>query len=115
MATTIIAQPPVLMPAYNPIKYIIDNTNKNEPGFYWFIIFNVKESHHLPLFISLIGNSGSANFDNNFTYTGSYLNTIPRKDLLAESYKRIYHNLPLLLKTKGTAYGLQTLISTSDD
>jgi hypothetical protein len=60
----------------------------------------------------LIGQSGSANFDNNFTYTGSYLNTIPRKDLLAESYKRIYHNLPLLLKTKGTAYGLQTLVST---
>jgi hypothetical protein len=60
----------------------------------------------------LIGQSGSAIFDNNFTYTGSYLNTIPRKDLLAESYKRIYHNLPLLLKTKGTAYGLQTLIST---
>jgi hypothetical protein len=60
----------------------------------------------------LIGNSGSANWDNNFTYTGSYLNTIPRKDLLAESYKRIYHNLPLLVKTKGTTYGLQTLVST---
>ena len=61
----------------------------------------------------LIGqNSGSTNFDNNFTFTGSYLNNIPRKDLLAETYKRIYHNLPLLLKTKGTSYGLQTLIST---
>jgi hypothetical protein len=60
----------------------------------------------------LIGNSGSAIFDNNFTSTGSYLNAIPRKDLLAETYKRIYHNLPLLLKTKGTSYGLQTLIST---
>ena len=61
----------------------------------------------------LIGNNtGSSTFDNNFTPTGSYLNNIPRKDLLAESYKRIYHNLPLLLKTKGTAYGLQTLIST---
>jgi hypothetical protein len=61
----------------------------------------------------LVGkNSGSANFDNNFTPTGSYLNNIPRKDLLAETYKRIYHNLPLLLKTKGTTYGLQTLIST---
>ena len=60
----------------------------------------------------LIGNSGSATFDNNFTITGSYLNAIPRKNLLAESYKRIYHNLPLLLKTKGTTYGLQTLIST---
>ncbi len=30
--------------------------------------------------------------DNNFTSTGSYLNSIPQKDLLAESYKRIYHN-----------------------
>ena len=64
----------------------------------------------------LIGNSGSAYYTGSdtqaFTYTGSYLNTIPKKDLLAESYKRIYHNLPLLLKTKGTAYGLETLIST---
>ena len=64
----------------------------------------------------LIGNSGSAEFSNSdtqaFTSTGSYLNTIPKKDLLAESYKRIYHNLPLLLKTKGTNYGLQTLITT---
>ena len=61
----------------------------------------------------LVGqDSGSVIFDNNFTPTGSYLNNIPRKDLLAESYKRIYHNLPLLLKTKGTTYGLQTLIST---
>jgi hypothetical protein len=64
----------------------------------------------------LIGNSGSAYYTGSdtqaFTYTGSYLNTIPKKDLLAESYKRIYHNLPLLLKTKGTTYGLQTLVST---
>ena len=60
----------------------------------------------------LVGASGSSNWDNNFTSTGSYLNAIPRKDLLAESYKRIYHNLPLLLKTKGTSYGLQTLVST---
>jgi hypothetical protein len=60
----------------------------------------------------LVGNNGSSSFDNNFTPTGSYLNSIPRKDLLAETYKRIYHNLPLLLKTKGTTYGLKTLIST---
>ena len=40
MATTIIAQPQQLMPAYNPIKFIIDNTNKNEPGFrYIFTIY----------------------------------------------------------------------------
>jgi hypothetical protein len=46
MATTIIAQPPVMMPAYNPIKYIIDNTNKNEPGFrYIFTIYPAAGSH----------------------------------------------------------------------
>jgi hypothetical protein len=45
-ATTIIAQPPVMMPAYNPIKYIIDNTNKNEPGFrYIFTIYPAAGSH----------------------------------------------------------------------
>ena len=39
-STTIIAQPAVMMPAYNPIKYIIDNTNKNEPGFrYLFTVY----------------------------------------------------------------------------
>ena len=39
-STTIIAQPQQLMPAYNPIKYIIDNTDKNEPGFrYIFTVY----------------------------------------------------------------------------
>ena len=46
MSTTIIAQPQQLMPAYNPIKYIIDNTNKNEPGFrYIFTIYSASASH----------------------------------------------------------------------
>jgi hypothetical protein len=46
MATTIIAQPQQLMPAYNPIKYIIDNTDKNEPGFrYIFSIYPATGSH----------------------------------------------------------------------
>jgi len=45
-STTIIAQPGQLMPAYNPIKYIIDNTNKNEPGFrYIFTIYPAAGSH----------------------------------------------------------------------
>ena len=39
-STTIIAQPAQLMPAYNPIKYIIDNTNKNEPGFRYIFTIN---------------------------------------------------------------------------
>jgi hypothetical protein len=45
-STTIIAQPAQLMPAYNPIKYIINNTNKNEPGFrYIFTIYPAAGSH----------------------------------------------------------------------
>lgn len=35
----------------------------------------------------------------------------PDKDLLAETYKRIYHNLPYLIKTKGTERGLRALIN----
>jgi hypothetical protein len=58
----------------------------------------------------LIGaNTGSSVFNNNFTITGSYLNNIPRKDLVSELYKRLYHNLPLLVKTKGTVTGLKYL------
>jgi len=100
----------------------INLTNNNlEKGVSKDLVYYVLESLGIKLYNQygdsnnidfLVGNSGSANFDNNFTITGSYLNAIPRKDLLAESYKRIYHNLPLLLKTKGTTYGLQTLIST---
>jgi hypothetical protein len=45
-STTIIAQPSVMMPAYNPIKYIIDNADKNEPGFrYIFTIYPATGSH----------------------------------------------------------------------
>ena len=57
-------------------------------------------------------NSGSTAFDSNFTVTGSYLNNVPRQDLVAELYKRIYHNLPYLLKTKGTVAGLEALVTT---
>jgi len=60
----------------------------------------------------LIGaNTGSSIFNNDFSITGSYLNNIPRKDLVSELYKRIYHNLPLLLKTKGTVAGLDNLMT----
>jgi len=57
-------------------------------------------------------NSGSTLFTDNFSITSSYLNNIPKKDLLAETYKRIYHNIPLLSKTRGTSIGLQNLINT---
>jgi hypothetical protein len=57
-------------------------------------------------------NSGSNLFLNDFSATSSFLNNIPKKDLLSELYKRIYHNIPLLSKTRGTKAGLQNLITT---
>jgi hypothetical protein len=57
-------------------------------------------------------NSGSTLFSNDFSSTSSFLNNIPKKDLLSELYKRIYHNIPLLSKTRGTKAGLQNLITT---
>ena len=35
----------------------------------------------------------------------------PDRDIVDETYKRIYHNLPYLLKTKGTERGLRALIN----
>jgi hypothetical protein len=56
-------------------------------------------------------NTGSVEFVDDFSITSNYLNNIPKKDLLSELYKRIYHNIPLLSKTKGTKSGLQNLIT----
>jgi len=44
--------------------------------------------------------------------SNSHLQPIPKDSYLKEIYKRIYHNLPLLLKSKGTERGLRTLINT---
>jgi len=45
------------------------------------------------------------------TYISSSLSTIGAKELQQEIYKRIYHNLPYLLKTRGTQRGIKALIS----
>jgi hypothetical protein len=37
---------------------------------------------------------------------------VPSKDLVAELYKRIYHNIPLLFKGKGSRRGMQEFITT---
>ena len=96
--------------------------NNLEQGVSKDLVYHVLKSYGVKLYNAqggedlnqfLIGSdSGSANFDNNFTPSGSYLNNIPRKDLLAEIYKRIYHNLPYLVKNKGTVAGIEGLITT---
>ena len=46
------------------------------------------------------------------TYISGSDEIIPLNDVNKRIYKKIYHNLPFLLKSKGTLKGLRTLIST---
>ena len=45
------------------------------------------------------------------TFNSSGRPTVSNKDYEAEVYKRLYHNIPLLLKSKGTKRGLRALIN----
>jgi hypothetical protein len=77
-------------------------------------LYNSKSSENL--FQYLIGSSVSGSY----SPTGSAFDTlvtasaytIPGQDIQKETLKRIYHNLPLLLKSKGTARGVRALISS---
>ena len=69
------------------------------------------------LYISLLGidannntlpSTGSLVID---TYVTASQYTIPSSDITKETYKRLYHNIPYLLKTKGTRRGLRALIN----
>jgi hypothetical protein len=74
-------------------------------------IYNSKGNNQFDDYITGL-NSGSTTFNNNFSITSSFLNNISKKDLSSELYKRIYHNIILLNKNKGTSEGLQNLITT---
>lgn len=57
------------------------------------------------------GFSGSVDFNGDYSPSSSFLNNVPRKDLVLDTYKRLYHNLPYLFKGKGAHGGLQGLIT----
>jgi hypothetical protein len=57
---------------------------------------------------SLLPPTGSELITN---YITSSIATISSNDIQKEIYKRLYHNLPYLLKTKGTKRGIQALIN----
>ena len=57
---------------------------------------------------SLLPSTGSFLITN---YVTASAQTTPDSDIVAETYKRIYHNLPYLLKTKGTYNGLRALMN----
>jgi hypothetical protein len=58
---------------------------------------------------SLLPPTGSEKID---TYITASSDIIKLDDVNKETYKRIFHNLPFLLKTKGTVTGLRALINT---
>lgn len=57
---------------------------------------------------SLLPSTGSLLITN---YVTASYQTTPDSDIVAEGYKRLYHNLPLLLKAKGTYNGLRALMN----
>jgi hypothetical protein len=60
--------------------------------------------------------TGSLPAPTGFEYINSSISAsdtvVPLEDIEKGTYKRLYHNLPLLLKKKGTTVGLQNLITT---
>ena len=111
----------ILLKSVTDINLANNNPNKGVSND---LVYQVLKSLGIELFNSnegdsieqyLIGsNTGSFTYSGsltNFSATSSYLNNIPRKDLTYELYKRIYHNLPLLVKTKGTTAGLQNIVT----
>ena len=80
------------------------NTNLSDSTFY--SLFGINEyGNTLPP----TGSEGSAIYP--ISYVSSSLETLPYDQIQKEVYKRIYHNLPYLLKTRGTERGIKALIA----
>ena len=64
-----------------------------------------------------LGDDGQGSFqyestDGSTMISASNAGSIPKGDITKEIWKRLYHNAPYLLKTKGTERGLKALIAT---
>ena len=76
--------------------------------------FDQFENANLIEYILGEGSTGSAFYDtptNHTLVTASNAGSIPKEDITKNIWKRIYHNAPYLLKTKGTERGLRALMS----
>lgn len=103
------------------ITEVWDNNNNLNEGISKDLIYNWLESFGIKLYNSHgdqnilnynVGNySGSVIFSEDYSPSSSFLNNIPRKNLTLDTYKRLYHNLPYLFKSKGANGGLQALIN----
>lgn len=78
-------------------------TNTNVSDNLYYTLFGINPDG------SLLPPTGSEVITN---YITSSLTTLPAQTIQDELYKRLYHNLPYLLKTKGTERGVKALIST---
>lgn len=78
-------------------------TNSNISDNLYYTLFGINPDG------SLLPPTGSERITN---YITSSLMTLSAKNIQGEFYKRLYHNLPYLLKTKGTERGVKALIST---
>ena len=95
----------------NSVTDLYKNRNNLEEGVSKDVVFHALQSLGVHLYndkadvdldLALLGaNSGSI----------GDLDNIPKKDLVAEVYKRIYHNIPLLFKSKGSNKGLDHLVN----
>jgi hypothetical protein len=78
-------------------------TNTNVSDNLYYTLFGINQDG------SLLPPTGSEVITN---YVTSSLTTLAAATIQDELYKRLYHNLPYLLKTKGTERGVKALIST---
>ncbi len=78
-------------------------TNTNVSDNLYYTLFGINQDG------SLLPPTGSEIITN---YVTSSLTTLPAQTIQDEIYKRLYHNLPYLLKTKGTERGVKALIAT---
>lgn len=78
-------------------------TNTNVSDNLYYTLFGINPDG------SLLPPTGSEWITN---YVTSSLATLPSEQIQDEVYKRLYHNLPYLLKTKGTARGVKSLITS---
>ena len=76
--------------------------------------FDQFENSNLIEYILGQGTTGSAFYDvpaQQTLVTASNEGSLPKQDLSKEVWKRLYHNAPYLLKTKGTERGIKALMS----
>ena len=90
----------------NLIEYILGEGNQGESTYNGNHYYNYNSGHP-----SSSGAFGLAVSSSEALVTASKSSSIPKGDITKEIWKRLYHNAPYLLKTKGTERGLRALMS----